>query len=73
MPFGLKTGLDFAYLVWFSRELRECMNVFIINFLSQMSKKERKICKFEMDFKKPFCCRSNLSTIMIRFSAQGAY
>ena len=29
--FGLKTSLDFAYRVWFSRELRECMNVFIIS------------------------------------------
>ena len=26
-----------------------------------------------MDFKKFFCCCSNLSTIMIRFSARGAY
>ena len=29
--FGLKTGLDFAYRVWFSSEPRERMNVFIIS------------------------------------------
>lgn len=33
--FGLKTGIDFAHFclnwVWFSRELRECMNVFFIS------------------------------------------
>ena len=29
--FGLKTGIDFAYRVWFSRELPKCMNVFIIS------------------------------------------
>ena len=34
--FGLKTGLDFAYRVWFSRELRECMNVFIIISVSNV-------------------------------------
>ena len=33
-------------------ELRECMNVFIVSL--QMSKKEREICEFEMDFKKSF-------------------
>ena len=27
----------------------------------QMSKKERVICEFDIDFKKSFCCRSNLS------------
>ena len=40
--------------VWFSRELRKCMIVF------QMSKKERNICEFEMDFKKSFMLLSNL-------------
>ena len=44
-----------------------------LSFLFQMSKKERKICKFEMDFKKSFCCCSNLSTVMIQFSTWGAY
>ena len=29
--FGLKTSIDFAYRVWFSRELWKCMNVFIIS------------------------------------------
>ena len=33
--FGLKTGIHFAHFVWnrvwFLRELRECMNVFIVS------------------------------------------
>ena len=37
--FGLKTGIDFAHFclnrVWFSRELRECMNVFFISVLNE--------------------------------------
>ena len=35
------------------------MNVFVVQF--QMNKKERVICEFEVDFKKSFCWRSNLS------------
>ena len=34
-PFGLKTGIDFPILVrnqvWFSRELRECINVSVVS------------------------------------------
>ena len=30
-----------------------------------MNKKERAICEFEMDFKKSFCWRSNLSNYNI--------
>ena len=37
--------------VWFSRKLRECMNVFV----------ERAIYEFEVDFKKSFNWRSRLS------------
>ena len=39
--FGLKTGIDFAHYtlvwtrVWFSRELRECMNIFILSILNE--------------------------------------
>ena len=40
--------------VWFLKELLDCMNVFIIQF--QMSKRERKICEFEMDLKNFFIC-----------------
>ena len=41
--------------MWFSRELRECINVFIVSIPNDdMSKKERKICEFEIDFKKSF-------------------
>ena len=32
-----------------------------LSFQFQMNKKERVICKFQMDFKKSFCWRSNLS------------
>ena len=32
-----------------------------------MNKKESVICEFEMDFKKSFCWRSNLSNIYIIF------
>ena len=47
--FGLKTGRYILPIlvwnqVWFSRELWECVDVFIV------SKKERQICKFEIDF-----------------------
>ena len=56
--FGLKTGIDFPYFglegFWFLRELRECMNE--LSFQFQMSKKEREISEFEMDFKKSFLC-----------------
>ena len=46
--------------VWFSRELRKCMNVF--SFRSQMGKKEKEICEFVEDFKKKFSRHcSNLS------------
>ena len=38
--FALKTGIDFAYRVWFSRELRECMNVFIILVLNDCERKK---------------------------------
>ena len=45
--------------VWFSWELWECLNVFVVSIPDE---KERKIiCDFEMDFKKSFCWRSDLS------------
>ena len=50
--FGLKTRIHFAHFGlesgMVSRELGECMNVFIVSILN---KKERKICEFEMDLK----------------------
>ena len=53
--FGLKTGIGFVYfgleLGMFLRELQECVNVLILLFQFQMTKKERKMCKFEMDFR----------------------
>ena len=55
--FYLKTGRNRLFRVWnrlwFSRELRECMNVFIFLTRNQ-KKKEREICEFEMAFKKSF-------------------
>ena len=56
---GLKTGLHFALiLVWnrvlFSRELRSVWTYFYR--FNQMSKKEREICKFEMDLNNFFVC-----------------
>ena len=54
--FGLKTPQLFSSGIEYdfqgNWELRECMNVFIVSL--QMSKKEREICEFEMDFKKSF-------------------
>ena len=52
--FSLKTGVDFGLesRVWFSRELRKCMNV--LSFWSQMGKKEKEICEFVEDLKKFF-------------------
>ena len=58
--FGLKAGIHFDFLVsnrvWFTKELRLCSS-----FQFQMNKKESAICEFEIDFKKSFCCGSNLS------------
>ena len=34
-----------------------------LSFQSQMNKKERAICKFEINFKKSFCWRSNLMNV----------
>ena len=45
----------------------------IYQFLFQMSKKERKYANWKWLLKNLFCCCSNLSTVMIRFSARGAY
>ena len=35
--------------VWFLRQLRKCMNVVIVSI--QISKTEREICEFNMDWK----------------------
>ena len=45
--------------VWFSWELWKFLNVFVVSIPDE---KERKIiCEFEVDFKKWFCWRFNLS------------
>ena len=57
--FGLKTGIHFAH---FGEEsgmafegTTEYMNVSIVSIPNDdMSKKEREICEFEIDFKKSF-------------------
>ena len=46
------------------------MNVFVVSIpkrLKGINTKESVICEFEMDFKKSFCWRSNLSNICIIF------
>ena len=56
---GLKTGIQFAHFGLESgivfEGTTECMNV-LLPFQFQMSKKEREICKFEMDLKNFFVC-----------------
>ena len=42
--------------VWFSRELQECMNVFIVSIPKERKRKKREICEFEMDLKNFFVC-----------------
>ena len=56
---GLKTGIHFAHFnlesgIVFEGTM-ECMNV-LLPFQFQMSKKEREICKFEMDLNNFFVC-----------------
>ena len=62
--FDLKTGVDFAHFCLESgtesREPRECMTS-DLSFQFQMNKKERIIYEFEVDCKKSFTWRSNLS------------
>ena len=55
--FGLKTGMDFAYLVWIQVWfLRVYWSAWTyLSFQFQMNMKERVVRKFEMDFKKYFC------------------
>ena len=55
--FDLKTGIDLAYLglelgMVFKRTTEGVCTY--LSFQFQMTKKERKICKFKMDFKKSF-------------------
>ena len=51
--FGLKTGIDFAILVWnwvcFSRKLQECMNVFVVSIANASERKSNK--QIRKDFK----------------------
>ena len=59
--FGLTTGIHFAHFGLVSgmalEETTECMNVFIVSI---PVRKEREICKFEMDLNNFFCLRCNL-------------
>ena len=45
--------------VWFSRELRECMNIFIVSIPNEEERK--KNMRFLNGFEEFFCLRSNLS------------
>ena len=49
---------EFGYGFQGNTEVHKRIN---LSFQFQMNKKERVICKFQMDFKKSFCWRSNLS------------
>ena len=54
---GLKTAIDFAYFRLESvRVFEGITGVYkrIYHFISKLLSRERKISKFEMDFKKPF-------------------
>ena len=61
--FGLKTGIESAHFGLESDMVFERvtggLNVFVVSI--PVNKKERVICKFEMDIKKSFSWRSNIS------------
>ena len=60
--FGLKTGTDFSCFGLKSSMVFEEMHERICRFNSKlMNKKERVICEVEVDLKKSFCWRSNVS------------
>ena len=50
---------DFAYRVWFSRELWKCMNVFIISVPNE--RKKEKYANSKWTLTNLFCCSSSLS------------
>ena len=56
--FGLKAVIDFAHFGLESgvvfEETTEVYERILISFQFQISKKEREICKFDIDFKKSF-------------------
>ena len=62
--FGLKTGIHFAHFglesrVWFSSELREYMNVFIVSIPNELERKRNM--RIRNRFELFFCLRPNLS------------
>ena len=63
--FDLKTGMEIAYFGLSSgkvfKGIRECVNVSVVWTTKWIRKRDRVICEFEMDFKKSFCWRSNLT------------
>ena len=65
--FGLKTGTDFTYFAGLNSSMVfEEMHERICRFNSKlMNKKERVIWEAEVDFKKSFCWRSNVSNDII--------
>ena len=67
--FGLKTGIDFAH---FGLELGsgvrgkcECVSMRSL-FQFQMIKKESVICKLETAFKKYFCCKDDIISVLCK-------
>ena len=62
--FSLKTGIWTLPIlvwkrVWFSRELRECMNVFIVSIPNEEERNGNM--RIRNAFEEIFCLRSNLS------------
>ena len=69
--FGLKTGQTLPIGYGFRGNYGSVWTY--LSFLFQISKKERKYANSKWILKNLFCCCSNLSTVMIRFSVWGAY
>ena len=46
---------------WFSRELRECVKVFVVSIPNGQERKGNTVHEFEVYFKKSFIWHSNLT------------
>ena len=55
--------------VWLSRELRECMNEFIVSIPNEQERKRNM--RIRNGFEEFFCLRSNLSNDIILFLPKG--
>ena len=57
--------------MWFSRELRECTNVFVVSILTDKERKNEKYANSKWILRNRFCCCSNLSNDDIIFPRPG--